>query len=44
MLTCLTETQAQERAGLVPGKGHNHGSDWGSTAVEMAALKKALLS
>lgn len=38
VLTALTEEQALERAGIGrPGnKGHNHGEDWGSAAVEMA--------
>ncbi|GAA98353.1 uncharacterized protein L969DRAFT_46515 [Mixia osmundae IAM 14324] len=35
VLTCLTEEQAQARAGLTPG-GHNHGLDWGLAAVEQA--------
>lgn len=33
VLTCLTDNQARERAGL---GGHNHGADWASAAVEMA--------
>ena len=39
VLTALTEEQALERAGIGrPGnKGHNHGEDWGSAAVEMAS-------
>ena len=39
VLTTLTEEQALERAGIGrPGKkGHNHGEDWGSAAVEMAS-------
>lgn len=36
VLTCLTEEQAEARAGLIPGKMHNHGEDWGAAAVEMA--------
>ena len=28
LLTLLTEEQGLERAGLVPGKMHNHGEDW----------------
>lgn len=36
VLTCLTEEQALARAGLIPGKMHNHGEDWGAAAVEMA--------
>ena len=39
VLTCLTEEQALERAGLIEGVGHNHGTDWGTSAIEMAALK-----
>lgn len=39
VLTCLTIEQSLERAGLAEG-GHNHGHDWGATAVEMALLKK----
>ncbi|KAF9972018.1 hypothetical protein BGZ73_004922 [Actinomortierella ambigua] len=37
VLTCLTEEQALNRAGM-DGKGHNHGLDWGTGAVEMALL------
>ena len=39
VLTALTEEQALERAGIGrPGnKGHNHGEDWGSAAIEMAS-------
>ena len=45
VLTCLTEKQAIVRAGLedgetTEGKGHNHGIDWGATAVEMANIKR----
>lgn len=36
LLTCLTEEQALQRAGVVPGM-HNHGADWGACAVEMVA-------
>lgn len=36
VLTCLTEEQAEARAGLIEGKMHNHGEDWGAAAVEMA--------
>ncbi|KAJ2330557.1 lumazine synthase [Coemansia sp. RSA 2681] len=41
VLTCLTEEQAMQRAGIGRGadKGHNHGTDWGSAAVEMALLR-----
>ncbi|KAI8799710.1 6,7-dimethyl-8-ribityllumazine synthase [Cladochytrium replicatum] len=39
VLTCLTEEQAKERAGLGPKeKSHNHGIDWGQAAIEMALL------
>ncbi len=40
VLTVLTEAQAAERAGLVPGK-HNHGVEWAQTAVSMALHAKA---
>ncbi|KAF8940110.1 6,7-dimetjyl-8-ribityllumazine synthase [Dissophora ornata] len=44
VLTCLTEDQALSRAGMdKDGKGHNHGLDWGSGAVEMALLKNRAL-
>lgn len=36
VLTCLTDEQAEARAGLVEGKMHNHGEDWGAAAVEMS--------
>ncbi|KAI8871974.1 Lumazine synthase [Ramicandelaber brevisporus] len=48
VLTCLTETQALNRAGLLGPEQdavedqkllHNHGHDWGTAAVEMALLK-----
>ncbi|KAJ1981504.1 lumazine synthase [Dimargaris verticillata] len=40
VLTCLTDDQALERAGLGDSDTrHNHGEDWGSAAVEMALLK-----
>ena len=42
VLTCLTEEQAKERAGL-SSKGHNHGIDWGYSAIEMGLLKNAWL-
>jgi 6,7-dimethyl-8-ribityllumazine synthase len=43
VLTVLTEEQALERAGLAAGenRGHNHGIDWGSAAVEMGASAKS---
>ncbi len=39
ILTALNEEQALERAGIgrPDNKGHNHGEDWGSAAVEMAS-------
>ncbi|KAJ3130288.1 hypothetical protein HK098_004335 [Nowakowskiella sp. JEL0407] len=43
VLTCLTDEQAKSRAGVggESGKeGHNHGIDWGQTAIEMAKLNK----
>ncbi|KAG0329334.1 hypothetical protein BG004_002355 [Podila humilis] len=44
VLTCLTEEQALVRTGMdKAGKGHNHGLDWGSGAVEMALLKNRSL-
>ncbi|KAG0000929.1 hypothetical protein BGZ79_005302 [Entomortierella chlamydospora] len=44
VLTCLNEEQALSRAGMdKEGKGHNHGLDWGSGAVEMALLKSRTL-
>ncbi|RLV96299.1 67-dimethyl-8-ribityllumazine synthase [Spathaspora sp. JA1] len=36
VLTCLTLEQAEARAGLIEGKMHNHGEDWGAAAVEMS--------
>lgn len=43
VLTALTEDQALERAGIGKGenKGHNHGEDWASAAVEMSVSAKA---
>ncbi|KAI8905011.1 6,7-dimethyl-8-ribityllumazine synthase [Gorgonomyces haynaldii] len=38
VLTCLTEEQAFQRAGLGPNS-HNHGQDWAVSAIEMALLK-----
>ena len=42
VLTCLNEEQAKARAGLGQDKtkSHNHGLDWGKTAVEMALLRQ----
>ncbi|CAH0001200.1 unnamed protein product [Clonostachys byssicola] len=39
ILTVLNEEQAKARAG-VDGKGHNHGEDWGSAAVEMGVKRQ----
>lgn len=39
ILTCLSEEQALQRAGVKPGS-HNHGEDWGKAAVEMACKNK----
>ncbi|KAF4122504.1 6,7-dimethyl-8-ribityllumazine synthase [Geosmithia morbida] len=39
ILTVLTEEQAKARAGI-DGKGHNHGEDWGSAAVEMGVKRQ----
>jgi 6,7-dimethyl-8-ribityllumazine synthase len=42
VLTCLTEAQALQRAGLLKGQPEgNHGPDWGRTALTMAALAQA---
>ncbi|KAJ3218651.1 hypothetical protein HDU67_004704 [Dinochytrium kinnereticum] len=40
VLTCLTEEQALQRAGIGRDgvKGHNHGIDWAQAAIEMALL------
>jgi 6,7-dimethyl-8-ribityllumazine synthase len=43
VLTCLNDEQAKHRAGMTKD-GHNHGPDWGTTAVEMAQLKKTLIA
>jgi len=42
VLACLTEEQALLRAGIDTNgkKGHNHGTDWGAAAVEMANLRR----
>jgi 6,7-dimethyl-8-ribityllumazine synthase len=39
VLTCLTEEQAEARAGLLEGS-HNHGKDWAYAALEMVKYKK----
>ncbi|KAI9189531.1 lumazine synthase [Blastocladiella emersonii ATCC 22665] len=43
VLTCLTEEQAELRAGLAP-EGHNHGVDWAAAAVEMALLNQGTVT
>lgn len=43
LLTLLTEEQGLHRAGIggLDGRqGHNHGSDWGSAAVELGVKRK----
>ena len=41
LLTLLTEEQGLERAGIdEAGKGHNHGEDWGSAAVELGVKRR----
>ncbi|KAF1787942.1 hypothetical protein PC129_g19109 [Phytophthora cactorum] len=42
VLTVLNEEQAKERAGL-SDKGHNHGTEWAQTAIEMGRLRDATL-
>lgn len=39
VLTVLNDDQAEARAG-VDGKGHNHGEDWGLSAVEMGVKRR----
>lgn len=39
VLNCLDEAQVKKRASNEDG-GHNHGEDWGKTAVEMAIMRK----
>eukprot|EP00571_Detonula_confervacea_P016654 CAMPEP_0172310346 /NCGR_PEP_ID=MMETSP1058-20130122/11433_1 /TAXON_ID=83371 /ORGANISM="Detonula confervacea, Strain CCMP 353" /LENGTH=239 /DNA_ID=CAMNT_0013023141 /DNA_START=103 /DNA_END=822 /DNA_ORIENTATION=- len=39
VLNCLDEDQVKSRSSNEDG-GHNHGEDWGKTAVEMAIMKK----
>lgn len=34
VLTCMTEEQALERAGLIEGQMHNHGEDWGPVLLK----------
>ncbi|KZT61583.1 DMRL synthase family protein [Calocera cornea HHB12733] len=41
VLTCLSDEQALQRAGLGESEGkHNHGEDWGLAAVEMGAKSR----
>ncbi|EJD02234.1 dimethylribityllumazine synthase [Fomitiporia mediterranea MF3/22] len=42
VLTALNEDQALDRAGIGRGesKGHNHGEDWATAAIEMGAQSK----
>ena len=39
VLNCLDEAQVKKRCSNEDG-GHNHGEDWGKTAVEMALMRK----
>ncbi|KAJ9668842.1 lumazine synthase [Coniosporium apollinis] len=39
LLTVLTEEQGMARAGI-EGRGHNHGEDWGSAAVELGVKRR----
>ena len=39
VLACMTEDQALARAGLIEGH-HNHGPEWGQSALEMANIRK----
>ena len=41
VLTCTTESQALQRAGLEPGH-HNHGPEWGAAAIKMATLSNKI--
>lgn len=40
LLTVLSEEQGKARAGMLEGKGHNHGEDWGSAAVELGVKRR----
>ncbi len=42
LLTVLDEEQARARAGVgeSAAKGHNHGEDWGSAAVELGVKRR----
>lgn len=39
VLNCLDEAQVKARSSNEDG-GHNHGEDWGKTAVEMALMRR----
>ena len=39
VLNCLDEEQVKKRSSDANG-GHNHGEDWGKTAVEMAIMRR----
>lgn len=43
VLCVLTEEQAQQRAGLLPGM-HNHGTEWAQSALQMASVRAKLAS
>ena len=41
VLAVLDEAQARARAGLLEGS-HNHGEEWGQTAIKMALMRRRL--
>ena len=43
VLNCLDEEQVKKRSSDDNG-GHNHGTDWGKTAVEMAIMRREALT
>lgn len=43
VLNCLDEDQVRKRSSSANG-GHNHGEDWGKTAVEMAIMRREALT
>ena len=43
VLNCLDEEQVKKRSSDKDG-GHNHGEDWGKTAVEMALMRREAMS
>lgn len=43
VLNCLDEEQVAKRSSNANG-GHNHGEDWGKTAVEMAIMRREALT